>query len=345
MKTIIKIRNGKLILLVLISISIFSCKKSDKLTLQDNYLGGETSGKTSLDAALYNLLVKPYNIEVRYKWDQSQFDMQYTLVPPRADKVLPAMTTLKKIWIDPYNAETGSDLFMKTNTPKQLILAGSPILTRDGNEINGLAEGGLDILLSDINSTDPKDAAKVKDLLHLIHHEFTHILNQKKAYTTDFNLITSSDYAADWYISSVNPLSLGFISGYARKEPVEDFAEMVSWMLTWGKDYYENVYIKQGLAIPDPALYPAGTYNAYSAAAGQYYKKSDLPAINKVYDFTTASIAPFFIKELVKPDYSAGIAKLRKKEAIVVAYFKSAYNIDFYSLQTNVQKSLANATK
>jgi len=295
MKTIIKIRNSRLLLLVLITISIFSCKKSDKLTLQDNYLGGEVSGKTALDTALYNLLVKPYNIEVRYKWDQSQFDMQYTIVPPRADKVLPAMTTLKQVWIDPYNEVTGSDLFMKTYTPKQLILAGSPILLKDGNALNGLAEGGLDILLSDINSTDPKDVSKVSNLAHLIHHEFTHILNQKKNYTTDFNLVTPSDYSATWYLSTVNPLSLGFISGYARKEPVEDFAEMVSWMLIWGKDGYEN-YINQGAAAPNP-------------------------------------------------DFSDGIAKLRKKEAIVVAYFKSAYNIDFYSLQADVQKSLASATK
>ncbi|MBB6498768.1 substrate import-associated zinc metallohydrolase lipoprotein [Pedobacter cryoconitis] len=345
MKTILKIRNIKLILLASIAISIFSCKKNDKLVLQDNYLGGEVSGKTALDSALNVLLVKPYNIEVKYKWDQSQFDKQYTIVPPRVDKVLPAMTSLKQVWIDPYNAETGSDLFMKTYSPKQLILAGSPILTKDGNGINGLAEGGLDILLSDINSTDPKDKAKVSDLLHLIHHEFTHILNQKKAYTTDFNVITPSDYIADWYNSPVNPLALGFISGYARKEPVEDFAETVSWMLTWGKDYYENTYLKQSTPFPDPALYPAGSYYTYDPNAGQYYKVSDLPAILKVYNGTLASISPFFIKELVKPDYSAGVAKLRKKEAIVVAYFKSAYNIDFYSLQTNVQKSLANATK
>lgn len=342
MKTIINITPGKLLLLVLIAISVFSCKKSEKLVLQDNYLGGEVSGTTPLDLNLYNLLVKPYNIEVKYKWDQSEFNMQYTLVPPQAAKVLPVATALKQIWIDPYNAETGSDVFMKTYSPKQLILSGSPQMNNDGTITAGVAEGGLDILLTNINKIDPKKPADVQGLVQLIHHEFTHILNQKKAYTTDYNKVTPSDYIAEWYNSSVNPLSLGFISGYARKAPEEDFAEMVSWMLTWGRDYYENTYLKQGVPVPNPAVYPDGSYGTIF---GQFYKISDIPEINKVYDGTAASIASFFIKDLVKPDYSAGIAKIRKKEAIVVAYFKSAYNIDFYSLQTNVQKSMANAVK
>ncbi|WP_052496075.1 substrate import-associated zinc metallohydrolase lipoprotein [Pedobacter lusitanus] len=235
---------------------------------------------------------------------------------------------------------------MRTYAPKQLILSGSPQLNKDGTSTEGVAEGGLDILLTNINKINARSPADVKGMLHLMHHEFTHILNQKKVYTQDFNKVTPSDYIAEWYNSTINPLSLGFISDYARKSPEEDFAEMVSWMLTWGKDSYENTYIKQGLPVPNPAVYPAGSYSEYDAAAGQYYKKSDLDAILKVWDRkTAASIASFFIKDLVKPDYSAGIAKLRQKEAIVVAYFKSAYNINFYSLQANVQKSLAEAIK
>ncbi|AMP99367.1 hypothetical protein AY601_2477 [Pedobacter cryoconitis] len=343
MKTIINIRQVKILLLALVAISIFSCKKSEKLVLQDNYLGGEVSGTTPLDKDLYNLLVKPYNIEVKYKWDQSEFDMQYTLVPPQVDKVLPAATALKQIWIDPYNTETGSDLFMKTYSPKQLILSGSPQLNKDGTSTEGVAEGGLDILLTNINAINVKNTADAKDLLHLIHHEFTHILNQKKAYTTDYNKVTPSDYIAEWYNSPVNPLSLGFISGYARKAPEEDFAEMVSLMLTWGKDGYETGYIKKQSSKPDPALYPAGSYGTIF---GQFYKYSDYDAIIKVYDGSEPSMAAFFIKKLVPdPAYAPGIAKLRQKEALVVAYFKSAYNINFYSLQTNVQKSLLIATQ
>ncbi len=321
-----------------------ACKKKDDLITQDNYLGQEVSGSTELDRQLTEIFVKPYNIDIRYKWDQSAFDMQYTLVPPREDRVLPAMITMKKVWIDPYNAETGSQLFMKTYAPKEIILAGSPILTKDGNGINGLGEGGLDILLSSINTINTKNKTDVINLLHLIHHEFTHILNQKKAYPPEFLQVSpASDYIADWYNSPVEPLSLGFISGYARKDPGEDFAEMVSWMLTWGKDYYENVYLKPALVqVPDPTLYPAGSYGRLGP--GQYYRLADLADINKAFNGTIASIQAFFIKELITPNYSAGIAKLRQKEAIVVAYFKSAYNIDFYSLQNNVQIALKNAT-
>ena len=41
----------------------------------------------------------------------------------------------------------------------------------------------------------------------------------------------------------------------------------------------------------------------------------------------------------------AGQALLRRKEAFVVAYFKEAWNIDFYGLQTVTQQAIAEATK
>ena len=38
---------------------------------------------------------------------------------------------------------------------------------------------------------------------HTMHHEFTHILNQKKPYSTDFALITKSGYVSgDWFNQS-----------------------------------------------------------------------------------------------------------------------------------------------
>ena len=260
-------------MLTIISISIFSCKKDDKLVTQDNYLGQEVSGTTDLDKQLYSIFVQPYNIDVRYKWDQSNFELQYTLVPPSENKVLPYMKIVQKVWLDPYNAETGSQLFMKTYTPKQLILSGSGLLNSDGTSIIGLGEGGLDILLANINGTNLKDDNAVTDILHLVNHEFTHILNQKKAYTIDFTKISpAADYIAEWYNSQVDPLSLGFISGYARKDPNEDFAEMVSWMLAWGKDGYED-YINQSIDDPAYAI-GIGKLRQKEAIVVDYFKKS-----------------------------------------------------------------------
>lgn len=351
MKKIIKMGNAKFLILVLVTTIAISCKKSQDLVIQDNYLGREVNGTSKLDSSLYDLMVKPYNIEVKYKWDQSLFDQQYVLVPPQINKILPYVELVKKLWIDPYNAETGSEAFMKTYAPKQLILAGSPMMNKDGTQLNGLAEGGLDILLANVNGTNVKDPTTIRNILHLIHHEFTHILNQKKVYPSEYKKITPSDYSASWAADNVEPLKLGFISRYARKDPDEDIAEMVAWMLTLGKDQYEHAYLNW-YSIPDPALYPISATILITDVKDVYNRNvyilsSNLSRLQSLYrEKNEVEMSKLFLKERVPTAaYADGVAKLRKKEALIVAYFKNAYNIDFYSLQANVQKAMNNALK
>jgi hypothetical protein len=62
-----------------------------------------------------NNLTTPYNIAVKYKWDQSELQqfLDKTLVPPKQEAVIPLMSAIKKAWIDVYIAEAGT-LFFKT---------------------------------------------------------------------------------------------------------------------------------------------------------------------------------------------------------------------------------------
>jgi len=62
---------------------LVSCKKEDPLDV-DNItgLGGDTWVKTPLDQWLYDSLVVPYNIATKYKWDQSELDLNKDIVPP-----------------------------------------------------------------------------------------------------------------------------------------------------------------------------------------------------------------------------------------------------------------------
>jgi substrate import-associated zinc metallohydrolase lipoprotein len=275
-------KKNLLICFLLLTAITISCSREDKLNLALNGLGGDTWERTALDNWLYDSLTAPFNIELKYKWDQSEYDMAYTLVPPREEKVIPVAQALRKLWIETYNQEAGTDLFMKTYAPKQVVLSGSPALNSDGTAVQGLAEGGLKILLFDINSFDRKNHTLVNSMTHLLHHEFTHILNQKKAYPVEFNHITAGDYTSGWTVAREDPLTLGFVSNYARKDPGEDFAEIVAYMLKMGKEGYEEY-------------------------------------LNTV------------------PDNEDGIQKLRKKEALVVQYFRETYKLDFYSLQARVQ--------
>ena len=292
-------KNRKYLILFLLTIFIFSCKKDNKLVLQDNYLGNETAGKTAIDTYLNAQFVKPYNIDVKYKWDQSLFDQQYVLVPPQEANIVPFMQGVKQAWLDPYNAETGSDVFMKEYTPKQIVLSGSAEINTNNTIVLGEASGGLTILLTNVNGTDLKDEDAVTQLVHVINHEFTHILNQKVAIPIPYAKVSAGDYSGNWATAQEIPLQLGFISAYARDKYTEDIAEMVSLMLTWGKDGYED-YLNR--TIPDPN------------------------------DPT---------QQIPDPTFTAGIAKMRQKEASVVDYFKKNFNIDFYSLQTRVHASIA----
>lgn len=267
------------LLLVVITIS---CRKEDNLNVALNGLGGDTWKRTALDNWIYDSLTVPYNIELKYKWDQSEFDMSYDLVPPREDMVIPAARAIRKLWLEPYSEEAGTDLFMKMYTPKQVVLSGVLAVNLNGRGDGGMAEDGIRIILYNINWIANENKNIVTNMLHLLHHEFTHILNQKKAYPVEFNKITAGGYTNAWLTDNTYPLKLGFISGYARKSPQEDFAEMASQMLIMGKEEYE----------------------AYLHAV---------------------------------PGNDDGIQKLRDKEALVVQYFKDAYQIDFYSLQTRVQ--------
>jgi substrate import-associated zinc metallohydrolase lipoprotein len=68
-----------------------------------------------------------------------------------------------------------------------------------------------------------------------LHHEFQHILNQKKPYDTTFDLISEGDYVSgDWYQYDTykEALPKGFIRNYAMVEPREDYAELYSQYLT-----------------------------------------------------------------------------------------------------------------
>ncbi|MBQ1929125.1 MAG: hypothetical protein II344_00640, partial [Bacteroidales bacterium] len=122
--------NNNLLILALAlccSFVMISCNKEDNLSMSTEIvgLGGETTEQNEIDQWLYENYVKPYNIEVKYKWDQFELDLTATLVPPKEEVVIPLMTAIKKIWIEPYEAVAGST-FIKNLCPKKYVLVGSP---------------------------------------------------------------------------------------------------------------------------------------------------------------------------------------------------------------------------
>lgn len=224
---------------VFLMVTLFSCTKKDDIANDLPALGGETVQPLPLDIWIRDSLTKPYNIAIKYKWDPFELDLYRTLVPPQESQIIPALQAVKKIWIDSYIKEAG-DAFFKTYSPKQFLMVGSMNYEPNGTVILGTAEGGRKVVLYAINGIDPKDSISVSGMLHVIEHEFSHILHQTVKYPAEYKQITPGGYTGTWYnFSEPAAWVSGFVTPYAKAEPDEDFAEMVSCMLLpWYSNYF-----------------------------------------------------------------------------------------------------------
>ena len=76
-----------------------------------------------------------------------------------------------------------------------------------------------------------------------MHHEFCHILTQKKEYSTDYRDVSAGSYhAADWInVEDADAPMEGFVTGYASGEYNEDFAEMYSTYVTSSPEAWQEI--------------------------------------------------------------------------------------------------------
>ncbi|HEY8971431.1 MAG TPA: putative zinc-binding metallopeptidase [Puia sp.] len=287
------------VLCISIVSGMVSCKKDSftPLTTPPVGLGGDDWKHDSVDVFIHDSLTVPYNVAVYYKWEPGQLDFPSDIVPPDAAKVIPVLKALLNVAYAPYNIQTGSNVFLRRYLPKALELAGSAEYLPNGAIFLGQAEGGTAMLLYQVNyySRKKADSNAFKQMMHTMHHEFGHILNQNVLYPVSFKTI-STGYTGNWYnISDADARQLGFITAYAQAAPDEDFVEMVSSMLSGGPGG------------------PSGGYDEYEALLSQTGGPS-----------------------------SPGYQTIKQKEAVVVDYFKRAWNIDFYALRATCRTAFVN---
>lgn len=251
----------------LVASMFFSCQKSDTIDGDLNIpdLGGKKYDKTEIDNYLEATFRKPYNIDVQYRWNVAEIQEAFDrpLVPIKESYVVPFMQTINDVWFDPYIKTAGLD-FVKLYTPKSVVLAGSAEY-QNGSIKLGQAEGGRKILLLNVNQFDATDAESVKHFLHTIEHEFAHIMHQNQAIDPKFEKISAGNYnPSGWtdinydspYTNSYEPKAylLGFISAYSASGKDEDFVEMMSRIMVYGRDWFETVVIPGAAmkgALPD----------------------------------------------------------------------------------------------
>ena len=246
-----------IMLLTAVTLGFSSCGEEDDLS-PVTIFPTTSLQRDSLDNWLLKNFTYTYGVDFQYKFQDIESDMKYTLVP--ADSALSAKLAIiiKYLWFDAYNEVVGTD-FLKGNVPRQITLIGCPAYNNDGTHVLGTAEGGYKVVLYMVNNlTDEtlKDYDTMNDYYFTtMHHEFMHILNQKKPYNKTFDLISEGEYVSgDWYLRNTESEALpaGFIRNYAMVEGREDFAETYSQFVTnseetWAKKM--DLAGKEGKAI------------------------------------------------------------------------------------------------
>lgn len=205
----------------------------------------ETPNRDAFDQWLLKNFTYPYNVEVKYKMEDIYSDMSYDLVPADSANSAKVMKIAKFLWFDAY-AEVMGAQFVKENTPRVIHLIGSPAYNvGQGTMVLGTAEGGYIVTLYMVNWLDDEMLADYSQMntyyFHTMHHEFTHILTQKKSYSENFQLITEGSYiSTDWVYNTDEEANLaGFVTPYAMSESNEDFAETMSTYITDSKEQWQ----------------------------------------------------------------------------------------------------------
>lgn len=295
--------------LLFLSISVFvvSCSEED---LGHSLIDTTTPELNEVDQWIRENYTYPYNVEVKYKWDNSEVDNTKVLTPVELERVIPFLDKMKKIWVDPYANNAGSE-FMKRFIPKQIVLVGSRSFNDDGSITLGQAEGGRRITIFDLNYINfdlsgmsewekDREMKTIIRVFRTMHHEFGHILHQNVAYPQEYEMITN-DYSSNWMNLNDNEARRrGFITAYSRLNPDEDFVEMLSYFFTLSNEDWNELIDK--IKVYDDS------YNV------------DEDASEKARGF------------------------IRQKEKIIADYMLQVWKINIYDLQSEIANVLAEIT-
>lgn len=228
-----------------------ACSKDD--VDKDNSIFDITSPeRTEFDKWILSNYTYPYNIDFKYRMEDIESDPQYDLVPADLEKSVAMAKIVKHLWLETYD-EIAGITFTKTYVPKIIHLIGSGAFDSNGSYVAGTAEDGMKVTLYNINALDLDniDPVQLNDYyFHVIHHEFAHILQQKKSYDTEFRKISDGKYVGDNWINEHYPdhLEAGFITKYARSSVDEDFVEIFSIYITYTEERWNEALAAAGTA-------------------------------------------------------------------------------------------------
>jgi substrate import-associated zinc metallohydrolase lipoprotein len=135
------------------------------------------------------------------------------------------------------------------------LLAGGYALNDDGTRTLGLASGGVQVTLYEVDFLH-QEVESARQFIHTIQHEYVHIINQDTPFDElEFGAKSFADYNSLWYLLDIDLQDngftidtygnvLGFVTGYARSNIMEDFAETASYLLSHKPEEYQAMLAK-----------------------------------------------------------------------------------------------------
>ena len=235
------------IMMVLGLLSLSSCL-SDRIE-SESVIKDTTVEQNDFDRWLEVNFLKPYNIEFMYRYALNESDKGFYTVPAGYEPSIIYAHLVKYLCIDTYD-EIAGVTFTRSYFPKMFFLIGTWEYRNNGSIVLGTAEAGKKIMLAGVNDLpfvfEYYEGAELDGYLNqyyikTIHHEFTHILNQTKAFSDAFKLITPATYVADACFDTDDYWrGRGYISAYAQSEPREDFAELLSEYVTHNAAWWDK---------------------------------------------------------------------------------------------------------
>lgn len=225
---------NKLTISILSLLLFVSCSQEEEFgpsifDVEDQLVVGSASYE--FDSWLREAYLVPYNLDFRYRMQDVGSDMDYNLVPTSFEKAQQMAKLVKYLWFDVYGTVVSPE-FLKENGPRIIHLIGSPAYNPiSGTMLLGTAEGGLKVTLFRCNELDPGDVDMLNEYyFKTMHHEFAHILHQKRNYPVEFGLISQGKYnPLGWqYKTDSEAATLGFVSPYAGSQNREDFVEIIA---------------------------------------------------------------------------------------------------------------------
>lgn len=166
------------------------------------------ANQTDFERWLEVNLMTPYNIDLQYRLRDIELDLQSPVIPITEAQSIRFAHILKHACLESYDEVTGSTAFVRSTFPKVVVLGGSYRYSSSGTADEGAAEGGRKMSLFGLNEINLKDLDARQETFRTVHHEFTHVQNQIKAYPQEFRSVTPNLYvgmeawASKWNIDN-----------------------------------------------------------------------------------------------------------------------------------------------